>query len=510
MWTRLTTLAWKPRKAFWNAVMVLKFKANKPRRIPVPVKDGHRLVPIPLSKRYPSIPIERIPVADHVPPDETSPARLRFCKAQAWLYRHFSPQQRGLPEISEDPEEAIDEAFGPAHRWAFHRPERPEEYERPVDLGELTVTGPYACYLEKIDGDGFRWDLTGLDAFAVHGELYPLGTSVRFELDPGARRLSAVEIDCELGVCKPGDPDWKLAQKIALCAATNHLSLVRHFNWVHLTAVSQFTIATRNNLPPDHPVRRLLWPHMWGTEYSNELVTEILLMPGGDFETVFSFTHAGLCDLFEDSFWSYDLRVIDPERDAARRGIVNEGFELPYFENRMAHFEVMHKHARRYLDLYYETDDQLREDQALVGWFEELGRRIPNGIAKLVGPGLTKAGLARLAAGFIYLGSVEHEVLGTSLWNYQLWSDVQPTRIYRSGRRESLDVYQRLVNYNFILNVSRAPLLQDFSYMALDRDGRREFQVFLGELYQLQGSLDDGPPAFWKISPAILESGVNG
>jgi hypothetical protein len=70
-------------------------------------------------------------------------------------------------------------------------------------------------------------------------------------------------------------------------------------------------------------------------------------------------------------------------------------------------------------------------------------------------------------------------VLGTGLWNYQLWGDVQRTRIYRSGQRERLDVYQRLVNYNLILNVSRAPLLQDFSYMALDRPGRQAFQTFL-------------------------------
>jgi arachidonate 15-lipoxygenase len=510
LWTWLKTLAWKPRKAFWNAFTVVKFKANKPRTIPVPVKDKHRLVPIPLSKRYPSIPIEGIPVADHVPPDENSPARLRFCKTQAWLYRHFSPQQRGLPEVNDDPEKAIDEAFGPAHRWAFHRPHRPKEYEHPVDLGELTVAGPYACYLEKVEGEAFQWDLTGLDEFEVHRGLYPLGAAVRFELDRGAHRLSPVEIDCELGVCKPDDPDWELARKIALCAATNHLSLVRHFNWIHLTAVSQFTIATRNNLPRDHPVRRLLWPHMWGTEYSNELVTEILLMPGGDFETVFSFTHAGLCDLFEHSFSNYDVRVIDPESDAACRRIVNEGFDLPYLDNRLAHFTVMHDHTCRYLDLYYETDQQLHEDRALVDWFSELGRRIPHGIGKLVGTGLTKAGLARLTAGFIYLGSVEHEVLGTALWNYQLWSDVQPTRVYRSGRRERLDVYQRLVNYNFMLNVSRAPLLQDFSYMAVDRDGRREFQTFLRELCHLQRRLDQEARAFWKVSPEILESGVNG
>ena len=34
----------------------------------------------------------------------------------------------------------------------------------------------------------------------------------------------------------------------------------------------------------------------------------------------------------------------------------------------------------------------------------------------------------------------------------------EPVRLYRDGRREPLDVYQRLINANFILNVTRSPI----------------------------------------------------
>ena len=44
------------------------------------------------------------------------------------------------------------------------------------------------------------------------------------------------------------DPEWDQACKIALCAASTHLSLVRHFNWVHLAGGAQLAIATRNSL----------------------------------------------------------------------------------------------------------------------------------------------------------------------------------------------------------------------------------------------------------------------
>jgi arachidonate 15-lipoxygenase len=88
----------------------------------------------------------------------------------------------------------------------------------------------------------------------------------------------------------------------------------------------------------------------------------------------------------------------------------------------------------------------------------------PNGIRQLLGDEITIEGTARLIATFIYMATVEHEILGTGLWNYQMWPHIQPVRVYKNGQREPLDVYQRLVNANFNLNVSRAQLLQDFRY----------------------------------------------
>lgn len=501
---------WKLRRTFWNWLTVVKFRANRPRPIPEPTEDGRRVVPIPLEERYPSIPISKIPVADHVPPDEATRARLLFCKVQAWLYRRFPPTQPGLPQIDSDPLAAIAQAYGRGHRMLLPDPVLPEEYADPIDLGRLAVAGPYACYLQRVTDGDYEWDFRFLAGYEHHPELRSLGVRVLFRADEAAQRLSAVEIDSELGMSEPGDATWPEAQKIALCAATNHLSLIRHFNWVHLTAVSNLAMATRNNLPATHPVRRLLWPHVWGTQYSNELVTEILLMKGGDFESVFSFTHDGLCGLFADSYDQYDVRVIDPTADAERRGILKGGLALPYLENRQVHFDVMHSHARRYLRLYYESDEDLRGDASMQAWVDELGRRVPGGVRGVLGDDVTVDGVARLVAGLIYLGSVEHEVLGTGLWNYQVWHHVQPTRIYRSGRRESIDIYQRLVNYNFVLNVRRSPLCSDFSGMALDEAGRQAFGTFLADLNALQERLDAEEKACWKVSPRILESGVNG
>jgi len=170
---------------------------------------------------------------------------------------------------------------------------------------------------------------------------------------------------------------------------------------------------------------------------------------------------------------------------------------------------VFHAHALRYLTSYYPSAAALAADPAVVAWTEELGRLVPNGVRAMLGAAITLESTARLVAALIYLASVEHEILGTGLWNYQMWTHVQPVRVYRNGQREPLDVYQRLVNANFNLNVTRAPLAQDFGYLALDAAGAQAFREFKQALEQLQGKIEAAPRAAWTIAPKILEANIN-
>lgn len=504
-------LRWKLKNRFWNSFIIQKYRFNEPRRVPKPTDSPWKIRRISISQRYPSIPISNILVANYVPADERKRLAQIAVWAQARFYSRFPPAEPGLASINADPIAAVDLAYGQSHREHFRVPVIPKEYQAPIDLGSLAVAGPYFCYLQCADGGGYEWDLRHLGGYECHPGLRRLGVRVLFKVKEADRRLEATEIDCELGLCKPEDQEWELAKKIALCAATTHVSLVRHFIGVHLALVGQFAIATRNTLPANHCVRRLLWPHMWATQYSNELVAEISMMKDGDFEGIFSFTYDGLCKLLSDSYDQYDIRVIDPETDARHRGVLNGGFNLPAYDNRLAHWKVMQAHARRYLDLYYGCDQDLRDDAAIQAWVKELNRYVPGGVEGLLGDKLTIEGAAKLIASYIYAGSVEHEVLGSGLWDYQLWTHVQPVRIYKNGRREPIDVYQRLVNYNFSVNVRRAPLMQDFSYMAgNDAAGAAAFSTFLGELTALQVRLKAEQYECWKMYPADLEVSVSG
>ena len=249
---------------------------------------------------------------------------------------------------------------------------------------------------------------------------------------------------------------------------------------------------------------------MYRTQLSNHITTLAQLVPGGDFESTFSFTHDGVCRLFSDSYDRFDVVSLDPARDAEQRGIAAAGFDTPVHDNYVALFDVMHAHARRYLDAYYDSDAALTADEHVQAWLDELDRLVPNGVRRAYGGAATVADTARLIGAFIYMATVTHDVLGTGLWDYQLWNHVQPVRMYKSDERVPVDVYQRLVNANLILNIHRTPLMQDFSYLAVDAKGADLFRAFLGDLRDLQARMEEEPAASWRVPPSILEANING
>ena len=241
----------------------------------------------------------------------------------------------------------------------------------------------------------------------------------------------------------------------------------------------------------------------------NQIVTIDQMDPGGDFENIFSFTHAGMCKLFETTAPQFDLRMIDPHCDAVLRGVADLPIDTPAYDNRVALMTVIRTHVSRYLAAYYDSDAALVGDEAFATWLDELDRVVPRGVKELAGDPVTLEGAAVLLSTLIYMGTVEHEIVDSGMWDYQLWNDVHPVRIHRNGQRVPLDVYQRLVNWNFSLNVQRTLLTTDFSDLALDDAGRDAFHRFRQDLLELQHTMDAEPAAPWRMEPKQLKANIN-
>jgi hypothetical protein len=508
------SIRWRVRRSFWNHFATFKYQHQEPSTIPVPTDNAKPVKLIPFTTMYPHIPITGVVVGDKVPKDEAQPLKRGFSRMQGRIGHLYPPMKAGLPQVDERATDALAEAYTASHRACEPAPVRPTE----LDLGSLAVASPYAAYIQPTEYGGFRWDVSMLSNFEHHAGLVQLGAIVDFRFDRETGKLEPMSIDTALGSAQPGTAGWVAAQRLAMCSITTHASLVRHFNWVHLVCGAPVAALTRNHLRASHPVRRLVWPHVFGTQYSNDIVTPLQMEKGGDFETIFSLTHRGMCQLFEATVDQFDIGLVNPVTDATIRGLDGIGLQTPAQDNRRDLYRVMLAHSSRYLSRYYSSEDNIRNDQELTAWVEALHRQLPHGLSPIMGgsstdtstvSSLTIGGVASLVATVIYFASVEHEIIGSGLWDYQLWNDISPVRVYTNGQRVPLDVYQRLVNADFNLNVRRTMLLDDFSKMALDDHGASAFRQFRSDLNELQRHMDRTTPQPWRMEPKRLKANIN-
>jgi hypothetical protein len=191
------------------------------------------------------------------------------------------------------------------------------------------------------------------------------------------------------------------------------------------------------------------------------------------------------------------------------RGVADVPFETPAFANRLALMGVIRDHVSRYVALYFDSDSSLAGNEFLGQWLDRLRLCIPHGVDEIVGSPVTIEGAVKLLSTFIYLTTVEHEIVDAGVWNYQLWSDVQPSRVYQNGLRQPLDVFQRFVSANFTFQIPRTLLMNDFSSLAIDQRGATAFRTFLSDLAGLQRLMDGQPAACWRIEPRNLKANIN-
>lgn len=506
-------LGWRIRHWIWSNWLCLRHRLNRPQHIGAPPKKRRNIEPTTFrAKHNDLIPLD-IVVYDRLPREENK-ITVRFVRYVTLnLNKVVRMMQPGMPQIDADINVALDKTLTRNYRKQFRAPKLPEVFQGDdaPDLDKLTVQSPYAIILTRSQDGTLVWDLDFLGDFEHHPEMMNIGLRVIFAEDAENRSLSAVEIRSkEIGTVHPGDENWMVAKRLAVCAATTYTALTRHFNYVHLVCGSSWAIATRNELPIDHPIFRLLWPSNLNSLYTNHGVTEVQLYPDGDFVNMFSFTHKGLMDYYTTMHSCYRASLMDPRADWRFRRLEDTSFDCPTQKNMEEVFDIMHAHATRYVHAYYNSDEVLQADRDIERWLAAVEALIPNGLGDFLSVGLTRESLSRLIGAVIYEGNLTHDMVGTTLWDYQLWVDRNPVRMYRDGSRVPIDVLHRVIINNFALQLVRSPLLADYGEVALDDKGRRLFTQWYEECRQLQERYDREPADLWRIEPKNMEVSMNG
>ncbi|XP_055450289.1 polyunsaturated fatty acid lipoxygenase ALOX15 [Psammomys obesus] len=240
----------------------------------------------------------------------------------------------------------------------------------------------------QLDGELKKGTLFEADYFLLDGikanvilcsQQYLAAPLVMLKLQPDGQLLP-IAIQLELPqtgstpppIFTPTDPpvDWLLAKCWVRSSDLQVHELQAHLLRGHLTA-EVFAVATMRCLPSVHPVFKLLVPHLLYTMEINVRARNNLISDSGIFDMGMSIGGGGHLDLLKQAGAFLTYGSLCPPDDLAERGLLDVE-SCFYAKDALRLWEITERYVAGMLDLYYKSDEAVREDYELQNWCREI------------------------------------------------------------------------------------------------------------------------------------------
>eukprot|EP01062_Namystynia_karyoxenos_P069311 TRINITY_DN64828_c0_g1_i1.p1 TRINITY_DN64828_c0_g1~~TRINITY_DN64828_c0_g1_i1.p1 ORF type:complete len:647 (+),score=177.62 TRINITY_DN64828_c0_g1_i1:62-1942(+) len=375
-------------------------------------------------------------------------------------------------------------------RWAFsglaaHRLECPGFTGKKTDL----VKG-----LVKVDGKvppdewcivNFSW----MALFAVRPGFEKYGATAYFTKD---RKLTKIWWDHGEVLVHPANPKWEHAKWAWKCSVLVGVTFRDHLTGVHLMAGNMLTLASRERLRPDHPLRRLLKPFTFGTISINVAASNTLVCNH-------SLVHRAMALPYDEILRGWDV-ILNNERwypEAQRYlesvGTDKLGEKYPFGEDFIAFHKVIRDFVGEYIDLYFRGSDpgaQIMADPDVRDFWKGITEMPSSRV-----PRLTDARSAReivvsvLSMLITYVTGIHNHVGNVA--DYLLSPEYAGAKI-RPGTEVS-DVQASMQTLNIALStaVPMPMLLSNVDHLLLDNEARRVWSKFRSKMTELADQIDE-------------------
>jgi len=208
---------------------------------------------------------------------------------------------------------------------------------------------------------------------------YMYSPMVAFAVPRGGGPLRAFAIQCGQDpagreIYTPADGySWKLAKNCVLVAHNTYHGEVTHLGRTHLISEAVLLAAVRN-LASVHPVAVLLRRHFEGTASINKLAVELLIQPGRAVEYLIGSdlksTYPWIADHRKNFSFTGNYLPAKLERSGTDGAAVLPYY--PYRDDGLLVWTAIRRWADAFVDGYYRTDADVREDHELQAWAAEV------------------------------------------------------------------------------------------------------------------------------------------
>ena len=305
-----------------------------------------------------------------------------------------------LPEIGRTGRWKYDAVFAEQrlngmYPWFIERLVELEPFRETFPISDERLSGllPPGVTLEGLCEEGRLYVVSqpSLEAAKpAHGHVMTAPTTLFYvsnlgQLLPIAIQLYPATSDTNPIFTPNDDPGTWLAVKIhAACADTLVHSIYSHAVLMHFVMCNVWTAANRT-LPSTHPIHAFLEPHFWSTLFVTNAVKSSMDKPNGSQCEVYGTGLEGQDSMVARLYRDFDFSRYIPSVDFAARG-VDDPDKLPGFHYRddaLALWDIDLHYVERMMGLFYESDEDVRQDEELQAWVHEMASASGAGIRGL-------------------------------------------------------------------------------------------------------------------------------
>ena len=247
--------------------------------------------------------------------------------------------------------------------------------------------------------------------------------------DPGQHALIPCERDPNAGAAYWR---WQEAKTVVQVADFNQHEMFTHLGRTHLVGQA-FAMATHRQLANQHPLNRLLAPHLEGTMHINFASTGLILAPFTTGDQVLAPTLDDLlAEIARDRLaWDFYDRLLP--NDIALRGMDDPALHYPYRDDAQLVWDATRAWTDAYVSTYYASDVDVVNDTELAAFTDELAQKGKvRGIVRVT----TREELSELICGIAFNASAQHAAVNYPQATYMTYA---PLYAGQAGNRFPAD-----------------------------------------------------------------------
>jgi arachidonate 15-lipoxygenase len=203
---------------------------------------------------------------------------------------------------------------------------------------------------------------------ATRGVMQPIAIQLGQSFDAELRPIFTPN-DC----ANSNDPNhlkWRIAKFFVNALGAMHHESIAHLGDCHLI-IEPTVVAARRQLADQHPILKLLIPHFRFTININDDAIHGLIAPGGVVATNVGPTIECTLEAVGAARAAYRWDERNPDRLFQRRG-VDKLPVFPFRDDTLLIYAAIKPYVSDYLRLYYQNDQDVRDDNELQAFVNEL------------------------------------------------------------------------------------------------------------------------------------------